>query len=245
VDQARAAGAVIEFERSAPIIVDRSLYRELVKAAISRTVTELEAKVAAREEERKAARQSQKSSGAPADPAAALEREHRSRMRELSDHAHGVTSTSAPDSSTASRPWTPQTSTSLSRGDQAVSCTSSRRRAACCGPRYLRCVSRGYQVELCAGRRDVFDAAWPGLRVEASDALDDPDQFGSLVSVMSREVDEVAGARDDGTSFCLASDGDSTSAAELEQSFVSERAQRSQERVGVHAGDGSKVLGWG
>ncbi len=69
VDQARAAGVVIEFERSAPIIVDRSLYRELVKAAITRTVTELEAKVAARQEERKAARQSQKTNGAPADPA--------------------------------------------------------------------------------------------------------------------------------------------------------------------------------
>jgi hypothetical protein len=90
VDQARAAGVVVEFERSAPIIVDRSLYRELVKAAITRTISELEAKVAAREEERKAARQSQKTSGAPADPAAEVEREHRARMRELSDQAHGV-----------------------------------------------------------------------------------------------------------------------------------------------------------
>ena len=90
VDQARAAGVVIEFERSAPIIVDRSLYRELVKAAITRTVAELEAKVAARQEERKAARQNQKNGGAPADPAAEAEREHRQRMRELSDQAHGV-----------------------------------------------------------------------------------------------------------------------------------------------------------
>jgi hypothetical protein len=90
VDQARAAGVVIEFDRSAPIIVDRSLYRELVKAAITRTVTELEAQVAAREQERKTARQSQKSTGAAADPAAALEREHRRRMRELSVQAHGV-----------------------------------------------------------------------------------------------------------------------------------------------------------
>jgi ParB/RepB/Spo0J family partition protein len=90
VDQARAAGVVIEFDRSAPIIVDRSLDGELVKAAITRTVTELETKVAAREQERKTARQSQRTSGAAADPAAALEREHRSRMRELSDQAHGV-----------------------------------------------------------------------------------------------------------------------------------------------------------
>ena len=90
VDQARAAGVVIEFERSSPIIVDRSLYRELVKAAITRTVAELEAKVAARQEERKTARQNQKSSGAPADPAAEAEREHRQRMRQISDQAHGV-----------------------------------------------------------------------------------------------------------------------------------------------------------
>src|SRR4051812_22215330 len=33
VDQARAAGVLIEFERGRPIVVDRSLYRELVKAA--------------------------------------------------------------------------------------------------------------------------------------------------------------------------------------------------------------------
>ena len=68
VDQARAAGVVIEFERSAPIIVDRSLYRELVKAAITRTVAELEAKVADREHDRKTARQSteeQRRAGGP------------------------------------------------------------------------------------------------------------------------------------------------------------------------------------
>jgi ParB/RepB/Spo0J family partition protein len=90
VDQARAAGVVIEFERSAPIIVDRSLYRELVKAAITRTVAELEAKVAAREQERKTARQTKKNAGAPTDPAAEAEREHRQRMRQISDQAHGV-----------------------------------------------------------------------------------------------------------------------------------------------------------
>jgi hypothetical protein len=33
VDQARAAGVLIEFERGRPIIVDRPLYRELVKGA--------------------------------------------------------------------------------------------------------------------------------------------------------------------------------------------------------------------
>jgi hypothetical protein len=37
IDQARAAGVVIEFEHAAPVIVDRALYRELAKAAIKRT----------------------------------------------------------------------------------------------------------------------------------------------------------------------------------------------------------------
>jgi hypothetical protein len=37
VDQARAAGVLIESDRGRPIIVDRTLYRELVKGAIKRT----------------------------------------------------------------------------------------------------------------------------------------------------------------------------------------------------------------
>ena len=41
VDQARAAGVLIEFEHGTPIIVDRALYRELVKAAIKRTHDDL------------------------------------------------------------------------------------------------------------------------------------------------------------------------------------------------------------
>ena len=59
VDQARAAGVLIEFERGRPIIVDRPLYRELVKGAIKRTHDELEAKAAAAAKEKKAARAEQ------------------------------------------------------------------------------------------------------------------------------------------------------------------------------------------
>jgi hypothetical protein len=44
VDQARAAGVLIEFECGRPIIVDRALYRELVKGAIKRTHHELQTK---------------------------------------------------------------------------------------------------------------------------------------------------------------------------------------------------------
>jgi hypothetical protein len=77
VDQARAAGVVIEFERSWPVIVDRSLYRELVKQAIARTVTELEARVAERAAEKDAQRPSPRSFR----PTRALRRGGRSSAR--------------------------------------------------------------------------------------------------------------------------------------------------------------------
>ncbi len=64
VDQARAAGTLIEFEQGRPIIVDRPLYRELVKGAIKRTHDELEAKAATATKDKKSAR----SGKAPADP---------------------------------------------------------------------------------------------------------------------------------------------------------------------------------
>src|ERR671923_451096 len=58
VDQARAAGVLIEFERARPIIVDRPLYRELVKGAIKRTYDELQTKATNAAREKKAARSS-------------------------------------------------------------------------------------------------------------------------------------------------------------------------------------------
>jgi ParB/RepB/Spo0J family partition protein len=86
VDQARAAGVLIEFERGRPIIVDRSVYRELVKGAIKRTHDDLETKAAAAAQEKKAAR----SSKAPADPLTAAKRERDAQLRELTDQAHGA-----------------------------------------------------------------------------------------------------------------------------------------------------------
>ena len=53
VDQARAAGVLIELKRSTPIITDRSLYRELCKQAIKRTAEELRARATEVAEERK------------------------------------------------------------------------------------------------------------------------------------------------------------------------------------------------
>src|SRR5215211_7108147 len=86
VDRARAAGVLIEFDSGRPIIVDRSLYRELVKAAIKRIHAELESKAAAAAEHRK----SQRTAGPPADPVALAKRERDAQLRELADQAHGA-----------------------------------------------------------------------------------------------------------------------------------------------------------
>ncbi len=77
---------LIEFERGRPIIVDRSMYRELVKGAIKRTHDELETKAAAAAQEKKAAH----SSKAPADPLTTAKRERDAQLRELTDQAHGA-----------------------------------------------------------------------------------------------------------------------------------------------------------
>lgn len=86
VDQARAAGVLIEFENGRPIIVDRAVYRELVKAAIKRTHGTLEQKVA----DRAAEPSSSKTTNKPVDPAAIAKRDRDAQMRELADQAHGV-----------------------------------------------------------------------------------------------------------------------------------------------------------
>ena len=86
VDQVRAAGVLIEFERGRPIIVDRPLYRELVKTAIKRTHNELEAKAAAAAKEKTSARSAKE----PADPVTVAKRERDAQLRELTDQAHGA-----------------------------------------------------------------------------------------------------------------------------------------------------------
>jgi ParB/RepB/Spo0J family partition protein len=86
VDQARAAGVLIEFQQGRPIIVDRSLYRELVKGAIKRTHDDLETKVAAAAKEKMSTR----SSKAPPDPVTVAKRERDAQLRELTDQAHGA-----------------------------------------------------------------------------------------------------------------------------------------------------------
>jgi ParB/RepB/Spo0J family partition protein len=88
VDQARAAGVLIEFEHSRPIIVDRALYRELAKTAIKRTVEELRIKAAEVAERKKQERK--RSGGGPIHPIAEANRERDQQLRQLADQAHGV-----------------------------------------------------------------------------------------------------------------------------------------------------------
>ena len=72
--------------RGRPIIVDRPLYRELVKTAIKRTHDELEAKAAAAAKEKKATAPARQ----PADPVTVAKRERDAQLRELTDQAHGA-----------------------------------------------------------------------------------------------------------------------------------------------------------
>jgi hypothetical protein len=78
---------LIEFDGPGrPIIVDRPLYRELVKTAIKRTHDDLEAKAAAVAKDKKAKRSAKQ----PADPVTVAKRERDAQLRELTDQAHGA-----------------------------------------------------------------------------------------------------------------------------------------------------------
>jgi ParB/RepB/Spo0J family partition protein len=87
VDQARAAGVLLEFDRGTPIITDRPLYRELAKQAIARTTEELRAAVAKRSEEGAERRRQGKRDRTPREQ---IEADHRATMRELVGRAHNV-----------------------------------------------------------------------------------------------------------------------------------------------------------
>jgi hypothetical protein len=87
VDEARAAGVLIELERSEAIIVDRPLYRELAKGAVKRATEQLRVKAAVVKTEKPAAKAK---AGTPVDPVADARREHGRDLRELADQAHGA-----------------------------------------------------------------------------------------------------------------------------------------------------------
>jgi hypothetical protein len=78
---------LIEFEGPGrPIVVDRPLYRELVKTAIKRTHDELNAKAAAAAKARPATHAAKQ----PADPVTVAKHERDAQLRELTDQAHGA-----------------------------------------------------------------------------------------------------------------------------------------------------------
>lgn len=87
VDQARATRVLIEFDGEPPLITDRSLYRELAKQAIIRTLEEAQTVKAARDAE-KAARQ--RRGQAERTPTQVLEAEHRASVREFTRRAHNT-----------------------------------------------------------------------------------------------------------------------------------------------------------
>jgi ParB/RepB/Spo0J family partition protein len=89
VDQARAAGVLIEIDHSTPIIVDRPLCRELAKGAIKHTVEELREQSERAKAERKQAA-SRRNSSQPEDPVEDARCDHSRRVRELAEQAHGA-----------------------------------------------------------------------------------------------------------------------------------------------------------
>src|SRR4051794_39653902 len=136
VDQARAAGVLIEFDGPGrPIIVDRPLYRELVKTAIKRTHDELQAKVDAAAKDKQTSRASKGAS----DPVTVAKRERDAQLRELTARRTAPTSTSATRWSTA---WPPSTRpTSPSRGSSSTRCwapTTTTRRTPRAGSEWPR-----------------------------------------------------------------------------------------------------------
>jgi ParB/RepB/Spo0J family partition protein len=87
VDQARAAGVLIEFEHGTAIITDRPLLRELAKQAIDRTLQELRAA----KQQDASERASRKAQGKEErTPQQTLEAEHRATVRQLTVRAHGT-----------------------------------------------------------------------------------------------------------------------------------------------------------
>ncbi|HLB21089.1 MAG TPA: ParB/RepB/Spo0J family partition protein [Solirubrobacteraceae bacterium] len=87
IDQARAAGVLIEFERGERVIADKALYRQLAKQAISRTVEELRAEQQASDSEQAGRRARGKKQRTPLEK---LDVQHRANLRALAARAHGT-----------------------------------------------------------------------------------------------------------------------------------------------------------
>jgi ParB/RepB/Spo0J family partition protein len=87
VDQARAAGVLIEFDYGAPVITDKALFRELVKQALNRTLEELRAAKLDDASDRASRRAEGEQERTPEQK---LDAEHRATIRQLTSQAHGT-----------------------------------------------------------------------------------------------------------------------------------------------------------
>ena len=163
VDQARAAGVVIEFDRGYPLIVDRALYRELVKQAITRTVDELEVKVAERAARGRPAvgRSTDQPAGpAPPTPSASSVSCASSQTRRTAS-----TSISAPACSRDWRPSTRPTWTWPARSSTACwAPTTTARRTRSTGERVVRLAVSGIRLVIDEFRADVTKTRKDGSR---------------------------------------------------------------------------------
>jgi hypothetical protein len=88
VDQARAAGVLIEFAGASdtPIVCDKAVYREIAKQAVKRTVDELRARAAAKAQSKRSSTAGKRER----TPREQADVEHRANLRELTRQAHGV-----------------------------------------------------------------------------------------------------------------------------------------------------------
>jgi hypothetical protein len=88
IDQARAAGVLLELGRT-QVILDRGVYRELVKAAVASTVEDLRTRALERASEQRE-RKSASGGGRERTPREEADAEHRAQTREFTRRAHLV-----------------------------------------------------------------------------------------------------------------------------------------------------------
>ena len=86
LDQARAAGVLLELDRT-QVILDRDVYRELVKAAVARTVDDLRTCATERASEQRERKTASRRERTPREDA---DTEHRAQAREFTRRAHNV-----------------------------------------------------------------------------------------------------------------------------------------------------------
>jgi hypothetical protein len=89
-------------------------------------------------------------------------------------------------------------------------------------------------------RRRLFEPCW-GIHLCSADALDDRNQLLAWVALLTREADEFAGVCDDGAALWGSAYTHAEPATELQETFVAQSAQRTQDSVGVYRHDRCEI----